>query len=106
MNTRSEANTHKALRISAKVCVADVVLSRYASTTRASYAGSQRDARPSSWDERVEGIDVIRAVGGETITLKSSAMQSTPKPGWIIVLTGGSEQAGYSWTLYGITPTH
>jgi hypothetical protein len=106
MNARSEAHTDKSLRISAKVTVAEVVLSRYASTIQASSRGVQGGSRPSSWDQRQEGLDVIRAVGGETIKLKSSAMQSTPKPGWIIVLTGGTEHDGYSWTLYGITPSH
>jgi hypothetical protein len=106
MNTRSDSHTDKALRVSAKVCVADVVLSRYDTTTIPSSGRAKGGARPASWDQRREGVDVIRAVGGETITLKSSAMQSTPKPGWVIVLTGGTEDEGYSWTLYGLTPSH
>jgi hypothetical protein len=106
MNARSEAPTEKNLPISAKVGVAEVLLSRYGGAASASCSGVQGVSRPTSWDQRLEGIDVIRAVGGETVKLKSSAMQSTPKPGWIIVLTGGTEHDGYSWTLYGITPSH
>lgn len=106
MTSRSEAHIEKPLRISAKICVADVVLSRYATIGSASGSHVQGRGRPASWDQRSEGIDVIRTAGGETVKLKSSAMQSTPRPGWIIVLTGGTEHEGYSWTLYGITPSH
>lgn len=67
------------------------------------YAGGER---PLSWDDRKEGVDVVRAVTGEEVRLKSTSMQSPPKPGWVILLTGGDDVAGYSWTLYGITPTH
>lgn len=107
MNARSEAHADKAFHLLAKVCVAEVVMSRYAAIKGPSSCGVQGGgARPSSWDQRREGIDIIRGVGGETIKLKSSAMQSTPKSGWIIVLTGGTEHDGYSWTLYGISPNH
>lgn len=97
MNASSSSHSAKALHMTAKVCVSEVVSSRY---------GSKGGERPQSWDERREGVDVIRALGGETIKLQSSPMQSTPKPGWIIVLTGGSEHEGYTWTLYGLSRSH
>ncbi len=60
--------------------------------------------RPLLWEDRKEGLDVVRAEHGEVIKLYSSYMQSPPKPGWVIVLTGGDALQGYTWTLYGITP--
>ncbi len=98
MNSAHQNDGQRALHLHAKVCVAGVVSSRY--------GGTKGGDRPLLWDERCEGNDVVRIEGGETLTLKSSAMQSTPKPGWILVLTGGSEREGYTWTLYGITPRH
>ena len=106
MNAHSQSHGEKALAMKAKVCVEDVVASRYGLSVKPASSGGKRSERPQSWDDRKEGIDVVRAFGGDTIKLKSSAMQSTPKPGWVIVLTGGSEQEGYSWTLYGISRSH
>jgi len=98
MNSTHQDEGQRAFHLHAKVCVGEVVSSRY--------GAANGTTRPLLWDERREGTDVVRVEGGATITLKSSAMQSTPKPGWILVLTGGSEQEGYTWTLYGITPRH
>ena len=98
MNSAHQNDGQRALHVHAKVCVVEVVSSRYGT--------SDGGARPLLWDERHEGFDIVRIEGGETLTLKSSAMQSTPKPGWILVLTGGSQSEGYTWTLYGITPRH
>ena len=103
MNAHSESHHEKALHLAAKVCVAQVVASRYGISGK---PVSSKEARPQSWDDRKEGIDVVRAVGGGTIKLRSSAMQTTPRPGWVIVLIGGSEHEGYSWTLYGISRSH
>jgi hypothetical protein len=58
--------------------------------------------RPQSWDERVAGIDTITTDSGEVIKLNSSAMQSPPKSGWVLMLTGGDSTSGFSWTLYGM----
>jgi hypothetical protein len=98
MNSAHQNDRPGTLHLNAKVCVAEVVSSRYGSA-RGGY-------RPLLWEERREGRDVVRLEGGETVTLMSSAMQSTPKPGWILVLTGDSAQDGYTWTLYGISPRH
>jgi hypothetical protein len=98
MNSAHPNDGHSTLHRNAKVCILEVVSSRY--------GAARGGERPLLWDERQEGNDVVRIEGGETITLKSSAMQSTPKPGWIVVLTGGSQHEGYTWTLYGITPRH
>lgn len=98
MNAQEHSTGSRTLPRNAKVCVAEVVTSRY---------GAARGGdRPLLWDERRAGTDTVRIEGGETITLQSSPMQSTPKPGWILVLTGGSHEEGYAWTLYGITPRH
>lgn len=106
MNAKSEAHSKRAVHLLAKVGVAEVVASRYGVKTGGGRSGGKGGERPSSWDDRFEGIDLIRTTGGETLKLQSSPMQSTPKLGWVIVLTGGSEQEGYSWTLYGIAPLH
>ena len=81
-----------------KLLVSELVSSRYDGVTAS--------RRPNSWDERCAGFDEVRVSDGRIIRLASSAMQSPPKPGWVIVLTGGTGTDGYSWTLYGITPTH
>ncbi|MCO6432338.1 MAG: hypothetical protein J5J00_15900, partial [Deltaproteobacteria bacterium] len=61
--------------------------------------------RPASWDYRTSGIDVVRDESGETLRLQSDGGQSSPKPGWIIVLTDGDAEHGFTWTLYGIHPS-
>ena len=98
MNSAHQNDGQRSLHLHAKVSVAEVVSSRY--------VGARGGDRPLLWDERRAGKDVVRIEGGETLTLQSSAMQSTPKPGWILVLTGGSQGGGYTWTLYGIPPRH
>jgi hypothetical protein len=62
--------------------------------------------RPLSWDERRAGVDVICTSSGEELKLVSSGMQSTPKPGWVLLLTSGSAEDGFSWTLYGLPASH
>jgi hypothetical protein len=58
--------------------------------------------RPDNWDERHSGIDIIRTTDGEVLKLLSDGMQSTPKPGWVIMLLDGNHEQGFKWTLYGI----
>lgn len=74
-----------------RVRVASVVSSRYPD-----------GFRPLSWDERRDGIDVIRTTEGAELRLRSDGGQSAPKAGWEIVLSDGDAHAGYRWTLYGI----
>lgn len=105
MNSRTESHGQKAPMTAGKICVAEVVSSRYA-TVGGACGGKAGWERPQSWDARKAGVDVVRALNGETFKLSSSPMQSTPRPGWVIVLTGGSEQEGFSWTLYGISRQH
>lgn len=106
MNAHSEANRPHAIDREAKVCVAEVISSRYGAVSNASQGAEGDGDRPQSWDDRKTGIDVIRSLDGETIKLSSSPMQSTPKPGWVLVLTGGTSEEGYTWTLYGISRIH
>jgi hypothetical protein len=99
-STRGASRT---LNLHAKVQVAEVLCSRYdgghLTVEGVSY-------RPPGWDERREGLDTVRTTGGEVLRLVSSGSQSVPKPGWVIVVTGGSFESGYTWTLYGIPPAH
>lgn len=77
-----------------RVRVGEVLRSRYADS-----------GRPLSWDLRKEGIDEIQSSDGEALKLFSDGGQSTPKPGWTILLTEGNPNTGYRWTLYGIPAT-
>lgn len=79
-----------------RVHVKKVISSRYSS-----------GERPLSWDERVAGIEEIQAEDGELVVLFSNGGQSTPKPGWDILLTqphrsAQASQLALEWTLYGI----
>jgi hypothetical protein len=86
----------------ARFCVTELVSSRYdVSNGEEVKVGHER---PVLWDDRREGLDLVRAAHGEVVKLYSSYMQSPPKPGWNILLTGGDAVHGYTWTLYGITP--
>lgn len=59
--------------------------------------------RPLSWDQRVSGTDKIQTTTGEELTLSSSGQQSTPAPGWeILLMPNGSADQGIPWTLYGV----
>lgn len=91
--------------------MANVVRARYS-------AGS----RPLSWDERKDGLEIVRTVDGEEVVLFSSGQQSSPAPGWELLLTkphdretasrsssdgsdalaSGSSAPAYEWTLYGL----
>ncbi len=114
MSTSSERETgqhqgvsSKPLRLPARLEVAEVLESRYSSSLdKEKIAKDQwfvpELQRPLSWDDRVEGVDVVRAASGEVLRLRSSGMQSVPKPGWVVVLTSGDEAGGYTWTLYGL----
>jgi hypothetical protein len=85
-----------------RVQVVRVLSSRYAQ----SRFGAERAVRPGSWDDRRDGIDTVEVEGGEVIKLASTPMQSTPKANWVLMLTGGSAQDGFAWTLYGMPRAH
>jgi hypothetical protein len=80
----------------ARVDVAQIVSSRYPAP-----AASQ-PKRPLSWDERMEGVDVILTTDGRRLKLLSDGQQSPPLPGWGIVINGGDASSGYRWTLYAL----
>jgi hypothetical protein len=104
---RNPSSERHEWRHSARVQVAELVSSRYeaaADSLCEPENGRSCSARPLSWDERVGGVDIVTTVGGDSIKLFSSPMQSPPKPGWVILLTGGNSTDGYTWTLYGIPP--
>ena len=62
--------------------------------------------RPNCWDERLEGIDEVTIDGGEVLKLRSTPMQSPPRSGWVVMLTGGNAIDGFLWTLYGMPRAH
>jgi hypothetical protein len=66
------------------------------------YGSGEFCERPQSWDERLSGIDIVQISGGGSVRLASSAMQSVPKPGWVLMLTAGDATRGFEWTLYGM----
>jgi hypothetical protein len=74
------------------VTVKEIVSGRYGSLP----------GRPLSWDERREGIDIVRDDNGKLFRLFSDGGQSTPEPGWKILLRDGDERAGRRWTVYGM----
>lgn len=74
-----------------RICVEKIVSSRYSNKER-----------PLSWDERTPGVDIVETSDGEVIKLKSDGGQSPPKQGWIVLLTAGTSESGYNWTLYGL----
>ena len=101
MNHVSKNATANAPHSNARVRVSELVSSRYDVVgPSGSTIGHER---PLLWDDRKEGVDVVRVGPGEVVKLHSSYMQSPPKPGWIILLTAGDALHGYTWTLYGIT---
>lgn len=74
-----------------RIAVSSLLESRYGS-----------EERPLSWDERRSGLDVVRTGEGLTLKLHSNGGQEPPRSGWVLLLMGGNEQEGYSWTLYGL----
>ncbi|MCB0324617.1 MAG: hypothetical protein KDD69_13640 [Bdellovibrionales bacterium] len=57
--------------------------------------------RPTSWDDRRAGVDRVRTRKGEELSLFSQGGQSSPAPGWELLLTKQAD-SGVEWTLYGI----
>ena len=64
--------------------------------------GRYPDGRPHNWDFRVDGRDRVLTTDGETIELASLGQQSSPQPGWEILLTDKDSNGRCRWTLYGI----
>jgi hypothetical protein len=79
-------------RLPARIEVSRVVASRY----------GDEAGRPRSWDERFGGVDLVESADGAQYKLLSDGQQSTPHPGWVILLISGSAGDGYRWTLYGM----
>lgn len=79
------------IKIPHRVRVAEIVSSRYPD-----------NRRPFSWDQRREGIDIIRTADGSLLNLMSDGGQSPPQNGWEIMLTRPVEGNAFAWTLYGL----
>ncbi len=58
--------------------------------------------RPQNWDQRISGVEEIESVDGVHFVLNSEGGQSTPQPGWKIMLLSEYSEGTYSWTLQGI----
>jgi hypothetical protein len=80
------------VKLPARIKISSVVSGRYA-------AGK----KPVSWDKRVSGIDVCLDQDGTELQLLSSGDQSTPAPGWELLLTARNEDGQFNWTLYGVS---
>lgn len=80
------------MRLPQVVIVKKTLSSRYKNTPR-----------PSNWDLRKEGLDEIESSDGSRLVLKSNGGQSTPQPGWKILLSKEESEGVYLWTLYGLT---
>lgn len=78
-------------KLPSRVKVADIVTSRYAD-----------NVRPADWDARRSGIDLVKTSDNKFVKLLSDGGQSPPQAGWVIMLTGGDYELGYTWTLYGL----
>lgn len=78
-----------------KIKVKSVLKSRY-----------QPGYRPVSWDDRVDGIEKVVTEAGEELDLYSNGGQSSPAPGWELMLTKenpvSESSSAIAWTLYGI----
>ncbi len=77
-----------------KVTVSSIVEGRYSGP------------RPASWDQRIAGHDLVTLADGSVIKLQSEGGQSVPQPGWVLMITSGDANTGYSWTLYGLPLTN
>lgn len=80
-----------------KIQVKKILTSRYSAVTDDTGLN-----RPQNWSDRKDGIDTIETDTGETLRLYSTGQQSSPKVGWIIVLTGTKPDGSSSWTLFGM----
>lgn len=85
------------LRVGQTIKVASVLDGRYPPGTK-----------PVSWDNRFPGWERVVSENGEEFLLASLGGQSTPAPGWELLLTKPALAAdgisAYEWTLYGVSP--
>lgn len=86
---------NKDCKLPRRVVVQEVVASRY-----------KPGARPVLWERRFAGCEEILTKNNEALQLASSGGQSSPAPGWELLLTAcdSSSEDGkpkYTWTLYG-----
>ncbi len=76
-----------------RVVVKEIIASRYAP-----------GKRPARWNERVAGIDEVETTSGEHLSLLSEGDQSSPAPGWELLLNDETgDTKAVTWTLYGIS---
>ena len=61
--------------------------------------------RPMNWDLRCSVVEEVESVEGERFVLASEGGQSTPQPGWKIMLIHEHSEGAYYWTLQGFCST-
>jgi hypothetical protein len=83
------------LKLPRRVKVREIVAGRY-----------PPGERPVSWDERRAGTDEVVTEDGERLLLFDSGGQSTPAPGWELLLRkpAPNHSGAVTWTLYGLGP--
>lgn len=68
-------------------------------------------SRPVLWEERHSGVESVRTTEGDEVKIYSNGGQSSPAPGWELLLlktrinpaaSDGSDAGAVLWTLYGL----
>lgn len=88
------------MQLPKRIKVQALLQSRYEAEQCTDFSGL---SRPADWDDRVLGQEQVLTTEGQRLILRSSGAQSTPKPGWVLLLTSGDAEEGFEWTLYGIS---
>lgn len=103
----SQSVSSQAMELPCRVVVSELLSSRYGvpDANRRSNSGEISSNRPEDWDLRKGGTDTVRLIDGSTIKLASSAQQSPPGAGWVLLLFAGDPDRGFEWTLYGMQPS-
>ena len=108
----SADNKSSSSKLPRRVVVSEVVHGRQmVHGSLATSTNPNEGAKNIRWNTRRPGIESIRTTDGETISIYSGGAQSTPAPGWILLLNGekqinsetcSASETAFSWTLYGI----
>jgi len=93
-------------KVPVQLQVSDLINSRY-NPEGGDFQNDSRESnkRPSSWDLRKAGVDIVRTQDGQILKLFSDGGQSPPQRGSVLVIMGGDSEQGYTWTLYGLPPS-
>ena len=84
MSSSTESKYHSGT-FPRRVKIKSVIRSRYESRGDSRFTSG---TKPLSWDQRIAGVDEVLTDTGEELKLFSNGGQSTPAPGWELLLTG------------------